>query len=161
VSAFRIRDGRLPDDAEIGRGFIFALQAFEKTFEPDRRMDATVAAEFFDVLAARVAEKEGRVYIAEDSKGAAIGWAVGFVDENEIYVEPAVRRYGYVSELFVVESMRGQGVGRALIAKCEDYFRSLQLRVMLIGVLSGNTNARRSYLAAGFSPYSEMLRKML
>jgi GNAT superfamily N-acetyltransferase len=161
VSAFRIRDGRLADDAPIARAFIMGLQQFEKTMEPDRRVDAAVAAEFFAVLASRVAERQGRIFVAEDATGAPIGWAACFVDENEIYIEPELRRYGYISELFVIESARGQGVGRALIAKCEDHFRTLKLRLMMIGVLSKNTNARRSYLAAGFRPYSEMLQKPL
>ena len=161
MSAYRIREGRLPEDAAIGQSFIMGLQLFEKAMEDDRRIDATVAAEFFAVLASRVAEKQGRIFIAEDLAGAAIGWGVGFVDENEIYVEPELRRFGYVSELFVVEKARGQVIGRALIAACEAHFRSLNLRVMLIGVLAGNTNARRSYLAAGFRPYSEMPQKRL
>jgi GNAT superfamily N-acetyltransferase len=161
VSAYRIRDGKLPDDAHIGQAFIMGLQLFEKAMEDDRRIDATVAEEFFAVLASRVAEKQGRIFIAEDSGGEPIGWAACFVDENEIYVEPEVRRYGYVSELYVVEEARGQGIGRALIAKCETHFRTLCLQVMLIGVLAKNTNARRSYLAAGFRPYSEMLQKTL
>jgi GNAT superfamily N-acetyltransferase len=161
VSAFRIRDGKLPDDAATAQAFIMGLQLFEKAMEDDRRVDATVAVEFFAVLSSRVAEREGRIFIAEDANGAPLGWAACFVDENEIYVEPALRRYGYISELFVIESARGQGIGRALIAKCEEHFRALKLRLMMIGVLSKNTNARRSYLAAGFRPYSEMLQKAL
>ena len=161
MSDYRIRDGKLPDDAKIGRAFIDGLQRFERAMEDDRRIDETVAAEFFDVLAGRVAEKQGRIYIAEDSSGEAIGWTACFVDENEIYVEADIRSYGYVSELFVVEDARGQGVGQALIAKCEAYFRSLGLKRMMIGVLSRNTNAQRSYLSAGFRPYSEMLLKSL
>jgi len=161
MSSYRIREGRMPEDEAIGLAFIMGLQVFEHAMEPDRRVDPAAASDFLPVLASRVAEKQGRIFIAEDESGAAIGWTVCFVDENEVYVVEEQRRFGYVSELFVVESARGRGIGRALIAKCEDYFRSLNLRVMLIGVLSGNANARRSYLAAGFRPYSEMLRKPL
>lgn len=161
MSGYRIRDGKLPDDAQIGQAFIAGLQLFEHAMEDDRRLDDAVGAEFFEVLAGRVAEKRGRIYIAEDESGEAIGWAVCFVEENEIYVEPEVRTFGYVSELFVVEDARGQGVGQALIAKCEAYFRSLGLTRMMIGVLSRNTNAQRSYLSAGFRPYSETLLKTL
>ena len=160
MSAFRIRDGRLPDDEVIARSFIMDLQVFEKALEPDRRLDAGVAGESFVVLAARVAERQGRVFIAEDGSGA-IGWACCFTDENEIYVEPELRRFGLISELFVVESARGKGVGRALIAACESHFRTLKLRSMMIGVLAKNADARRAYLSAGFSPYSEQLQKIL
>ncbi|MBI1210528.1 MAG: GNAT family N-acetyltransferase [Alphaproteobacteria bacterium] len=161
MSDYRIRDGKLPEDAEIGSSFIFGLQQFERAMEDDRRVDATVGAEFFDVLAQRVAEKQGRIFIAEDASGAAIGWAACFVEENEIYVEPDLRRFGYISELYLVEHARGRGIGKALIAKCETYFRTLGLKLMMIGVLSRNTSARRSYVAAGFRPYSEMLQKLL
>ena len=161
MSGFRIREGRLPDDEPIARSFIPGLQTFEHILEPDRRLDPAVAGEFWAVLASRVAERQGRIFIAEDEAESAVGWAVCFTDENEIYVEADVRRFGLVSELFVVESARGQGVGRALIAACETHFRSLNLRSMMIGVLAKNANARRSYLAAGFSPYSEYLQKML
>ena len=161
MSGYRIRASKLPEDAAIGRAFIFGLQTFEHAMEDDRRLDASVAGEFFDVLAGRVAEKDGRIFIAEDDQSAAIGWAVCFVDENEIYVEPAVRRYGYISELYLVEGRRGQGIGRALIAECEAHFRALGLKRMMIGVVATNTRAQRSYLSAGFRPYSEMLVKAL
>lgn len=108
-----------------------------------------------------MAERQGRIFIAETDDGSAVGWACCFVDNNEVYVEAEMRPFGLVSELFVVESARGAGVGHALIASCEAHFRSLSLRSMTIGVLAGNANARRTYLAAGFRPYSEQLRKML
>lgn len=161
MSGYRIRDGKLPEDTAIGRAYIFGLQQFEHAMEDDRRLDASVGGEFFEVLAQRVTEKEGRIFIAEDDQGAAIGWAVCFVDENEIYVEPAVRVHGYISELYLVEGWRGQGIGRALIAKCEAHFRELGLKRMMIGVVAKNAPARRSYLSAGFRPYSEMLVKQL
>jgi GNAT superfamily N-acetyltransferase len=161
VSTFRIRQGRLPDDEAIGHSFIMGLQAFEKAMEPDRRLDPTVAGEFLAVLASRIAERQGRIYIAEGGNGAPVGWACCFIDENEVYVEPELRRFGLISELFVVEAARGRGVGRALIEACEAYFRTLKLRSMMIGVLARNGNARRAYLAAGFRPYSEQLQKML
>jgi GNAT superfamily N-acetyltransferase len=161
VSTFLIRQGRLPDDEALARSFITGLQAFEKAMEPDRRLDPTVAGEFLAVLASRIAERQGRIYIGEDGNGAAVGWACCFIDENEVYVEAELRRFGLISELFVVEAARGRGVGRALIAACESYFRTLKLRSMMIGVLAKNDNARRMYFAAGFRPYSEQLQKML
>ena len=161
MSTFKIRDGKLPDDEAIARSFIIGLQRFEHALEPDRRLDPPVAGEFLAVLATKVAERQGRIFIAEDAQGTAIGWACCFLDDNDVYVEAASRQFGLVSELFVVEEARGKGVGRALIAKCEEHFCALNLRVMMIGVLAKNDTARRSYLAAGFRPYSEHLTKAL
>jgi len=50
----------------------------------------------------------------------------------------------YISELFVGRERARQGVGRALIAKMRGAFRTLQLRLMMIGAPGENTNARRS-----------------
>jgi GNAT superfamily N-acetyltransferase len=57
--------------------------------------------------------------------------------------------------------MRGQGVGRALIAACEDWGRERGLKVMMIGVLVRNPRAHAVYRDAGFADYATLLRKYL
>ena len=78
----RIRPARLPDDKQAFLSFIDGLQAFEHRFEPDRRLDATVAAEHFAKLEREIAEKGGAIFVAEGPGGAAQGWAV--VHENDL-----------------------------------------------------------------------------
>ena len=160
MSAFCIRDARMPDDKQAALEFIMGMQKFEKAIEPDRRVDASVAAEFFEVIIKRVKDKNGHIFIAEwETK--SIGWAVVYPDENDIFVEAAKRAFAYISELFVVEEKRGTGVGRALIAACEDWARTRGLTVMMLGVLSGNTRAAKIYEDAGYLPYATQRRKYL
>ena len=71
------------------------------------------------------------------------------------------RPYGYVSELFVEEAFRGRHIGRALLNACEDHFRTLGLKTVLIAALSANTRAVNAYRATGYTDYAINLRKIL
>lgn len=157
---FQVRDLRLPDDESAARSFIMGLQRYERAFEADRRLDPAVADEYFAVLMDRVATNHGRVFVAEQ-EGCAIGWAVFVVLQNAIFVAEEERTYGYIDELFVSESARSHGVGRSLIAACENEARRLGLRQVMIGVLAGNQRAAGIYARSGFSTYSTELRKYL
>ena len=82
-------------------------------------------------------------------------------DEQEIYIVAEERTYGYIAELYVVEDMRGRGVGRALIAACEEWARGRGLKVMMIGVLTRNARAHAVYRGAGYDDQVTLLRKYL
>lgn len=157
---FSIRAARFPDDEPALLSFIAGLQRHEHRFEPDRRIDPAVAEDYFAVLMKRVAEHQGRIFIAEMG-GVAIGWAVFVVEQNAIYVVEGERTYGYVAELFVNEEARGRGIGQALIKACESEGRAKGLKLMMIGVLAGNQRAGSVYTLAGYSPYATELRKYL
>ncbi len=157
---FRIRDIVLPQDEDAALSFILGLQEYEYAFEPDRRLDGTVAAEHFAVLTKQLAERGGRVFMAED-EGKTIGWAVLIVEEKPLFVTEEERAHGYIAELFVVEGARGLGVGSALIAACEEEARRRGLKQIMIGVLTKNRRTAELYARAGFAPYSSELRKYL
>jgi GNAT superfamily N-acetyltransferase len=161
MNDFRIREARLPADAPSIVAFIRALQEFEHGIEPDRRVDAAVAEDFFAVLTARVEARHGSHFIAEAPDGTKLGWAAVHEHGNEIYVVEDERVFGFISELFVVEAARGRGIGQALIAACEDWARSRGLKLVMIAALSGNARAFGAYRAAGYAPYATELRKYL
>lgn len=155
-----IRDAVWPQDRDAALGFIDGLQRYEYQFEPNRRVDATVAAEYFDVLMGAVAENGGFVRIAEHA-GSAVGWAVAWPELDDMYVVAAERRFVYISELYVEESLRGKGAGRALICACEDWARAHGFRIVKIGVLEGNKRSAAIYERAGYARISTRLRKYL
>ncbi|MEJ0027040.1 MAG: GNAT family N-acetyltransferase [Rhizomicrobium sp.] len=156
-----IRPPRLPDDKPAFLAFIDGLQAFEHGFEPDRRLDATVAAEHFARLEHEIAEKGGAIFVAEGPDGAAVGWAVVHENLRPGFVVAAERRVAYIAELYLVEAARGRGGGRALIAACEDWARARGIGVVMIGVLAGNRAAHAVYAGAGYADYALELRKKL
>jgi GNAT superfamily N-acetyltransferase len=158
---FSIRDANLPQERPQLAHFIDALQHFERAFEPDRRIDETVGEEYFDVLMGCMKAGEGRALVADAGNAGLLGWAVVFEEQARVFVVEEERRYGLISELFVVDSARGKGVGRALIDACEDWARTRGLPVMIIGAHAANARAARIYTGAGFAPYSMQLRKYL
>ena len=157
---FRIRDIDLPRDKAAMLSFIRGSQHYEHEVEPDRRLDPQVADEYFPVLMDEVEAKQGRAFVAEHD-GTAIGWAVVLVERNMLFVVEEERTYGYITELYVDEAARGRGVGRALIAACEDEVRRLGLGVVMIGVLSKSKRTVEIYARAGYRPYTSELRKYL
>lgn len=159
MSSIEIRDADLARDRAAFERFILASNTYEAQFESDRRLDAKVGEEFLPELLARAKAKQGRVFVAEED-GAAIGWAVCYVNQHDTFVRVEERPYGYVSELFVEEAARGRHVGRKLLNACEDYLRTLNVGTVLIGALSANTRAVRAYKAAGYADYDVNLRKV-
>jgi ribosomal protein S18 acetylase RimI-like enzyme len=158
MSAFLIREAR-PTDRPHFLAFIMDLQRFESAFEPNRRLNSPVAKEYLALLEKDVAEG-GKIFVAEQD-GAPVGWSIVLEQDDDIYVVAEERRHAYISELFVAEAVRGLGVGRALIAACEDWARTRKLNVVQIGVLPGNVRAKATYERAGYSHYALQLRKYL
>jgi GNAT superfamily N-acetyltransferase len=105
----------------------------------------------------------GAVFIAETLDGTPIGavtcWRAD--DPTDLTVTPEARIHLYVSDLFVVESWRGQDVAGALLAAAEQHGRHLGLAQMTIGLLAVNQAARRAYEKSGFADYELLLRKRL
>ena len=71
------------------------------------------------------------------------------------------RTYGRLTELFVEPEARKKGVGRALIAACEDWARARGHKHIIIGALSQNAAAITAYQRSGYAPYASFLRKYL
>jgi len=160
MSMITIRDADLARDRATLERFILGSNTYEAQWESDRRLDANVGADYLPDLIDRAATKQGRMLVAEQD-GAVIGWAMCHVDRHESFVLEEERRFGYIAELFIEESARGQHVGRTLLKSCEDHFRAMGVKTVLIGALSPNTRARNAYRAAGYADYAVNLRKVL
>lgn len=154
-----IRPARLPADEPAILSFIWGLQKFEKAFEPNRRLDAAFAAEHWADVQIQTTAR-GAIFIAEHD-GQPVGWVFVVEESGDLFVTEKERRYGFVAELFVEASARGQGHGRALIAACENWSRSRGMAVLIIGVLAGNGKAAAIYRRDGFAPYNLFMRKYL
>jgi GNAT superfamily N-acetyltransferase len=81
------------------------------------------------------------------------GQAVGLIDCFAGFSTFAARPLLNVHDIVVHASVRGQGIGQALLAWAEQRAGELGCCKLTLEVLSNNTRAMASYRQAGFAPY--------
>jgi ribosomal protein S18 acetylase RimI-like enzyme len=149
-----IRDCR-QDDAAAVRRCIVELQDFERTIDPRLRSGESMADAYWTNIQARCARANGRVFVAEQEDGI-VGFVAVLAAEPFTELDDPPGTYALVTDLVVLATYRGQGVGARLLRHAEAFARTAGATELRIGVLSGNTAARQLYLRAGFAPHLEI-----
>ena len=100
-----------------------------------------------------VNENSGKCCLAiENDK--AIGLIMGTIppyNEHD-YVEYKCPRRGVITELIVTSKIRSKGIGKALIDKMEEYFKSNDCEYVLVDIFAYNENAISFYDKKGYHP---------
>ena len=95
--------------------------------------------------------KDNKCFLAiEDNK--AIGLIMGKLteyDEND-YLDYKCPKRGEITELIVTKNTRSKGVGKALINKMEEYFKSLGCEYIIVDIFAYNDNGINFYNKNGY-----------
>ena len=155
-----IRDYEPARDADAVRACIVELQEYERNLEPSLPPGEEMAEAYRRVILQRCAKHAGRIFVVEVDRVV-----VGFVAvlgrvEPEAPDEEQVP-YAYVSDLVVLPTCRGKGLGRKLLERAEAFACSSGVRVFQIGVLSRNESAARLYRDFGFGDFRIQMVKRL
>ena len=147
-----IRDYEPARDADVVRACIVELQEFERTLEPSLPPGEAMAEAYHKVILERCAKRAGRIFVVEVDR-VVVGFAavLGRVAPEAPDEEQAT--YAYVSDLVVLPSCRGKGLGRKLLERAEAFARSSGVRILQIGVLARNESAARLYRDFGFGDF--------
>lgn len=107
-----------------------------------------------------IAKNRGRMFLAlENDK--AIALIIGLIIEAEKDYEFNAPKSGKVSELVVSKKSRAKGIGKMLMNKMEDYFKSEGCKRILIEVFEYNDLAKSFYSKNGyFSRTTEVMKKL-
>ena len=106
-------------------------------------------------------ERTGGAAFLAERKGRVVGHLFLTFEEDAAYVREPLRPYAYVSELYVREEARGQGIGRALLLEAERHAAARGVGRLMIGVLAGNARAEALYRRMGFAPHAIEMAKRL
>lgn len=98
-----------------------------------------------------VKNNSGKCYLAiEEEK--TIGLIMGYVRSYDKYdyLDYKCPKSGEVSELVVSKSARGKGIGKKLMDKMENYFKSIGCEYIFIDVFAYNKSAIEFYNKHGY-----------
>lgn len=105
---------------------------------------------------------DGKIYLAINNN-KVIGLVAGYIEEKDEEDKLTNRcpKRGVVSELVVNEKQRGNGIGKVLLKRMEQYFVDKQCEYVSINVFSANTNALKFYELCDYEIRNvELLKKL-
>jgi GNAT superfamily N-acetyltransferase len=152
-----IRDYRAEDRDQL-IGLARELQAHERTVHDRMLASDAIGPGYVEALLADCRKHGGGIIVAEIG-GALVGYAAVHTEVHEESIDEEDYSYAYVADLVVTESRRGAGVGRKLLARCEDIAVKAGARWLRISALAANEQARSLYRRLGFVDHLITLEK--
>ena len=86
------------------------------------------------------------IFIAEDETAASLGF-IHLITATDYYTR---ERHGHIADIVVAGEGEGRGVGRALMAKGEEWARGQGYRWLTLNVFVKNLHAREVYKRLGY-----------
>jgi ribosomal protein S18 acetylase RimI-like enzyme len=107
----------------------------------------------------RVSKPDATTIVAEEEELIVGFVSVSIVDETHTLLQPL--RFGRVGSVSVTEKRRGQGIGRELMIRAQDWVTSRGGTEVRLNVWAFNKRALRMYEELGYETRSLMLAKQL
>ncbi len=102
---------------------------------------------------------EGRLFCVAEQEGAVVGFLTARIDINEtipfLSKEPICR----IGTVVVDEGHRSQGIGKALIAHCDEWGKVQGAHQIRLEVMAFNERAKALYEALGFKMLSQTMAR--
>lgn len=154
-----VRDFRAGEEAQI-LAIARDLQAHEAALFDRSKSPGEIGMWYVDAIKQDVSKHQGRILVAE-ADGVIAGYAtLRFFDSAEERDE-VFYTFAHVGDLGVLASHRGQGIGTALLAACEDIARASGQKWLRLGVIASNGDAVRLYEREGFRAMFHTMEKVL
>ncbi|MEH6630467.1 MAG: GNAT family N-acetyltransferase [Halopseudomonas aestusnigri] len=133
---------------EILRGDSKSISKIAKIFDLYRqhygeKSDFETCVKF---LGDRISAEESIIFFAQNSSGEAIG----FTQAYPIFCSVPFRRDLFLGDLYVLESERGNGVGRQLLNAVKEYGIQINSKGTLLNTDVDNVGAQGLYESLGF-----------
>ncbi|WP_227357200.1 GNAT family N-acetyltransferase [Haladaptatus salinisoli] len=142
---------------ELWHGFTNHLSKYDERYRHKESADERWLSYFENQL---VDSKYGTVVVAE-----ADNELVGVAEARIMGNHPIFRLedHGHINGLYVIESYRGEGIGRALLQTAEEWFTTSPRDVNFyrINAIEGDAKAQEKYSALGFTPVEHIYEKQL
>jgi ribosomal protein S18 acetylase RimI-like enzyme len=105
--------------------------------------DLALARKF---LKERLENGESVIYLAENEAGDSVGFMQLFASFSSV----SACRMWILNDLYVSETLRGGGIGTALLQRAADHARETGARRVVLSTAHTNTRAQRVYESFGY-----------
>ena len=139
-----IRQPTTDDIEEIAKLF----DAYRVFFE--QGSDLSLAQEF---LGDRFNNSESVIFCAYTSDERCVGFAQLYPSFSSV----SAKRIWILNDLFVLESVRGMGIGTKLLSEIEAFGEESQAIAILVEATVSNTGAQKLYESKGYQKVTERL----
>ncbi|MBI2378059.1 MAG: GNAT family N-acetyltransferase [Deltaproteobacteria bacterium] len=154
LRAVSIRDGTSLDAYEILRLWQ-ELMAVHADVDPRFALADDAEHAFMQYYEGAVSRDDYRVRVAEERDGTIVGFAIACILANtSVY---RTRWIGYVNDLCVTESRRGQGIGRVLAFDAFRWLKENGAQSLEVYVARKNDAAQRFWRRIGARDYLDRL----
>jgi ribosomal protein S18 acetylase RimI-like enzyme len=114
------------------------------------------AADALSHLSAVLSRADAMVRVAVDD-GSVVGHAVLVVETKPESMFTHPQRYGHITQIEVEPEFRRRGIGRLLLADCEQLARSQNLSRIVLDVWAFNHSAKAFFQALGYDDIGSKL----
>ena len=100
-----------------------------------------------------VKNNSGKCYLAIQND-KAVGLIMGTIPKYDQYdyLDYKCPKRGEITELIVTKKIRSKGIGKILMDKMEEYFKSMDCEYIMVDVFAYNENAINFYEKKGYHP---------
>ena len=118
--------------------------------------------EIFKMDIRKTYSQEGKVYLAIEND-LIVGLVMGIVEEKDDIdkLTNDCAKTGSVIELIVKDNIRGNGIGKLLLTKIEEYFKTIDCKRINIEVFGPNKKGLNFYEKNGYIPRDIIVSKRL
>jgi ribosomal protein S18 acetylase RimI-like enzyme len=154
-------DAFQPSDLATLVRFVEAIQEHERIDVPDLKCGSEIGSDYAQLLIRTATERNGCIRMARvDTE--TVGFGCAWVEEDD---DPLLRNdartHAYVSDIFVNNAWRRQGVALRLLDALEMEMRSRGCHRIRICSKAANHLALECYKKAGYQPYEIVFAKPL
>ncbi len=102
---------------------------------------------------------EGRLFCVAEQEGAVVGFLTARIDINETIPFLSKQPICRIGTVVVDEGYRSQGIGKALIAHCDEWGKVQGAHQIRLEVMAFNERAKALYEALGFKMLSQTMAR--
>lgn len=149
-------------DEEI-KNLLVELQEYISKLDKEKYniVSSSFREKYFEEVMENIKKYEGKIFLAIDNE-RIVGAIFGVINNDDVnsYSFKAPKR-GRVTELVVANEFQKKRIGKLLLDKMEEYFKSVGCSGVLLDVFAYNEVARDFYLKNGyFDRVMEMMKKI-